>query len=164
MSATVKKTGPGLAKLKESIERIKNSDVLVGIPAERTQRKNDPINNASLLFIHTHGSPLKNIPPRPVLQPSIALTRKLFTPHLEAAAKLTLDHKPEQAERELNLAGVIAVNGAKRYVLQGRNLAPNAPSTIKRKGSDRPLVDTNQMIGRALTYVVRTNKTSKGNS
>jgi hypothetical protein len=49
---------------------------------------------------------------------------------------------------------MIASNAAKRYILQGDNLAPNAPSTIKAKGSSRPLVDTSQLV-KSITWVVR---------
>lgn len=155
MSAKVTKSGPGLAQLARDLKRIKSSEVLVGIPAEKTQRKRDAINNASLLFIHTHGSALRHIPPRPVLEPSIEANKDTIAPHLEAAAKQVLAHRPEQAERELRLAGTVASNGAKRFFTDPRNgWAPNAPSTIARKGSDKPLIDTGA-LRRSIAYVVR---------
>ena len=154
MPVTVTKSGPGVVKLERDLERIRKSEVYVGIPAAKVNRPGEPINNASLLWLHSKGSPLKRIPPRPVLEPSIIVNKNLITPHLGAAAKAVLENDPQTAQNELEKAGTIAANGAKRYVLQGDNLAPNAPSTIKRKGSDRPLIDTARMIG-AVTYVVR---------
>ena len=176
---TVTRSGPGLAQLRADLERIRSSEVLVGIPAEKAPREGSEINNASLLFIlgkgvrlkkkhptgtaaqdlyvYSHGSPLMRIPPRPVLEPSVEQNKDIIVPHLEAASKAILDHKPQDAERELKLAGTVAANAAKRYVRQGNNLAPNAPSTIRRKGSSRPLIASGAMI-RAIVSVVRQTK------
>ena len=158
-SVTVRKSGPGLAQLAQDIRRIKASEVLVGIPADKTQRKGDAINNASLLFIHTNGSPLRHIPARPVLEPSIVANQVLISQHLGAAAQAVLSRKPEQAERELRRTGTVAANGAKRWFTDPRNSwAPNAPSTIAAKSkpgkvSDKPLIDTGA-LRRAITYVI----------
>ena len=69
------------------------------------------------------------------------------------AAKAITDDNPAAAERALNRAGIIAVNAAKRKFGTGE-LAPNAPSTIKKKGSDAPLIDKS-LLRRSLTQVVR---------
>jgi hypothetical protein len=155
MAVTYSKKGPGISGLVSQVKRLVNADVLVGIPAEKTLRQGEPINNASLLFIHTHGSPLNNIPARPVLEPSIEKNKKLITPHLGVAAKEVIQGHPEAAMRELDRAGMIAANGAKRYFTDPTNgWPPNAPSTIERKGSDRPLIDKGEMR-RSITWVVR---------
>jgi hypothetical protein len=152
---TVKKSGPGLTQLKADLARINRSEVLVGIPASAATRKKGPINNASLLFILSKGSPLKKIPATPILEPAIAKGKALITPHLGAAAKAVLDHNPLKAERELKLAGTVAVNAAKRYFTDPANgWPPNAPSTIKRKGVDRRNIDSGS-LRRALTWVLR---------
>ncbi|HJX53169.1 MAG TPA: hypothetical protein VJ801_10425 [Polyangia bacterium] len=182
---TVSQSGPGFAQVMKDLERIRQSEVLVGIPAEGTGRltkqeasqriearggkvtkaslrkefkvaqasPGSGINNASLLFVHSKGSPLRGLPARPVLEPAIEKNRDLITPHLGAAAQALLDGRPREAEQELKRSGVIAANAAKRYFVDG-NLTPNKPATIKRKGSSRPLVDTGQM-GRSILSVVR---------
>lgn len=155
---TASKSGPGLIELAKALDRIKHSDVLVGIPAEKTQRRKETINNASLLFVHTHGSPLRGIPPRPVLEPAIPANKALINPHMAKAAAAMQKGDPNTAERELRLAGTAAANAAKRWFTDPRNnWAPNAPSTIKAKKSDQPLIDTGQ-LRRAITFVVRTGK------
>ena len=152
---TVKKSGPGFLQLRRDLARISKSEVLVGIPADKTQRKKGPINNASLMFVFSKGSPLKKIPARPWLEPAIKLNKDLISPHLGAAAKAVLNHDPVRAERELRLAGPVAANAAKRWPTDPRNgWKPNAPATIRRKGSDRPGVDTGQ-LRRSITSVVR---------
>jgi hypothetical protein len=154
---TVAKSGPGLAHIAEDLKRLQASDVLVGIPAPKAQRRGQPVNNAELLFIHSHGSQLRNIPARPVLEPAIEASVKVITPHLAEAAKNVMDQRPAQAEVNLQRAGTAASNAARRWFVDPRNgWAPNAPSTIKRKGSDKPLIDTASMR-RAITFVVRVN-------
>src|ERR1017187_7884756 len=158
---TVTKSGPGLAQFRRDLTRVSKSEVLVGIPAAKAPRslkkgKGPVINNAALLWIHAHGSPLKHIPARPVLEPAVEKNKEIITPHLAEASKAILDRDPMKAERELKLAGTIAANAAKRYVMVGSNLAPNAPSTIKRKKSSRPLIGSGAMIS-AIISVVRQN-------
>ena len=129
---TVTKSGPGMAKLLADLKRIKNSEVLVGIPAEKTLRKGDTINNASLLFILTKGSPLRHIPATPILEPAIEQNKNLITPHLGQAARAILNSDPLKAEKELHQAGTVAVNSVKRYFVEAP-WPPNAPSTFAAK-------------------------------
>ena len=152
---TVTKSGPGLAQLVKDLNRITHSEVLVGIPAEKTMRKGDPINNASLMFVLTHGSPARKIPATPILEPAIERNRELIAPHLAASAKAVTEGRPDEAERELERAGFVASNAAKRFFMDPANgWPPNAPSTIARKGSDRRNIDTGQ-LRRSIVHVVR---------
>ena len=59
VTAKVIKKGPGLAGALPQHAAIRTSEVFVGIPANQKQRRRGAITNASLLFIHTHGSPLR---------------------------------------------------------------------------------------------------------
>lgn len=149
--------GPGFKGLQMSLKDLRNSDVLVGIPEEANERKGGGIGNAALLYIHTNGSPLQHIPARPVIEPAIAAegTRQLITEQLKLAGKAILDKESEKAETHLRKAGQIGANASKRWFFDPRNnWAPNAPSTIARKHSDQPLIDT-ESLRKALTFVVR---------
>ena len=146
-------SGKGFAGLRRDIERLKKSDVLVGVPASTTDRKEDQITNAGLLFLHTHGSPINNIPARPTLEPAITENQALISPQLAKASQAIMDNKPAEAEKYLMRAGTIAANAAKRK-FGSAELAPNAPSTIARKGSDKPLIDTGS-LRRSIVAVVR---------
>lgn len=153
-SVTVTRRGPGIRNVERSLEELRQSEVYVGIPAENEQRKDDKINNASLLFLHTHGSPINHIPPRPVLEPAIEANRALITPELAAAARAVIAGDAQAATAHLRRAGIIGANAAKRWFTDPRNgWAPNAPSTIRAKGSDKPLIDTGQ-LRRAITSIV----------
>jgi hypothetical protein len=157
MPVTVTKSGPGLAKLAADLKRIEKSDVLVGIPSSNASRKTGMINNAEVLWLFSKGSPLNNQPPRPVLEPAIEGAKDKISPHLAKAAQSILQKDPPKAERELQLAGIIASNAAKRMFVPGANdWAPNAPSTIAAKGSDVVGVNLG-LMRKALTWVVREN-------
>lgn len=140
-----------------SLEDLQRSDVLVGIPEEENHRDENGIGNAALLYIHTNGSPVRNIPARPVIEPAIKAegNRQLINEQLKKAAKAILSKDAAAAESSLRRAGQIGANSAKRWFTDPRNnWAPNAPSTIRRKGSDRPLIDTGA-LRQAITWVVR---------
>jgi hypothetical protein len=134
VAVTIKKSGPGIRGLEEKMRALRASQVYVGIPAEKTLRQGDEINNASLLWLLSKGSPLRNIPATPILEPAVENSKKLTAPELAAAAKAILDSKPSEATVHLKRAGQIAVNAAKR-MFTDNDWPPNAPSTIARKMS-----------------------------
>lgn len=155
MGAKVESKGPGLDKIKKDLERVKQLEVLIGIPADKSQRKKDDINNAGLLYILTHGSPLRKIPPTPILEPAIEYDKDKWLPEMKAASQAIIEVRPADAERFLGRAGIAATNAAKRWFTNPQNgWPPNAPSTIARKGSDKRNIDTGQ-LRRSITYVVR---------
>lgn len=159
MAANIKleRNGPGLKGLQMSIEDLRNSDVLVGIPEQENSRRGGGIGNAALLYIHTNGSPVRHIPARPVIEPAIQAdgNRELIAAQLKLAGKAILDKDAAAAETHLRKAGQIGANVSKRWFTDPRNnWAPNAPSTIRAKGSDQPLIDTGA-LRQAITWVIR---------
>ncbi len=154
---SVSRSGSGPLALYQALSKIRRAEVLVGIPQRTAGRPRQKINNAALLYIHTHGSPVRGIPARPVIEPAIQAegNRQAIAVELEAAAKAWLDKNPVKATAFLRRAGIAGVNASKSWFVDPRNRwAPNAPSTIKRKGSDRPLIDTGAMR-KSITFVVR---------
>jgi hypothetical protein len=178
---TVKKDTSGV--LKKRLEALSKMDVLVGIPAgephdnttltdaqllyiqehgvrrksmrEEMQPQLDagtPYSKAYQLYLHEHGSPLWSIPPRPVLEPAIASVKPKISEQFQKAYQAALDGKDYLPY--LNAAGMIGRDAAYNWFVDPRNnWPPNAPSTIKEKGSERPLIDTGEMR-RAITWVV----------
>lgn len=115
------------------------------------------ISNAQLLYIHSKGSPLRNIPARPVLEPAIEAkgNREGIAAELAKAVQASLHGNDEDVTRYLKRAGLSASNAAKRWFTDSRNnWAPNAPATIRAKGSDQPLIDTGA-LRQAITYVIK---------
>ena len=139
MPVTSTRTGPGFAQIRRDVERLRKSDVLVGIPQDHAQRPNSPITNASLMWILSRGSALRNLPPRPVVEMGIE--------------KAIIANKPLEAQRALGRAGTIAANSVKR-MFGSLELAPNAPSTIAKKGSSAPMIQFGH-LRRAVVSVIR---------
>lgn len=59
----------------------------------------------------------------------------------------------ESAENAMKTLGAFAVGVVQMEIMDG-DFEPNKPSTIKRKGSDRPLIDTGHMR-QSVKYVVK---------
>lgn len=109
---------------------------------------------ALAMYLHTHGSALNQIPPRPIIEPAIEANRAAIEKELAKAAEAALAGNAMDVDKYLNRAGMMAQNFVRAWFTDSRNgWAPNSPSTIKRKGSSQPLVGTGQ-LRKSITYVV----------
>ena len=111
---------------------------------------------AHALMLHTRGSVRMAIPARPIIEPAIEAkdNQRSINNHLKLAAEAALAGNRAGTLRALRMAGMDAQNRVRAWFTDPRNhWAPNAPSTIKRKGSSRPLIDTSQ-LRRSIIYVV----------
>ena len=112
-----------------------------------------PYSKAFELYLHSHGSPLWQSPPRPVLEPAIEHNKDAIAKQLKKVMANALAGQDPTAE--LQKAGLMGQNFARDWFTNPANgWAPNAPATIERKGSDKPLIDTGE-LRKAITYVVR---------
>lgn len=136
------KAAPKLSKIDRTkilmtrLKEISRKEVLVGITQESSSRPGEDINSAELLYVHTHGSPARGIPARPVIEPAIRAdgNRELITGLMAEGAKSLFDAQPAHAERMLNLAGQAGEDAARGWFTDPRNgWPPNAPATVQRK-------------------------------
>lgn len=113
-----------------------------------------PREAATQLYLHSRGGMAMAIPPRPIIEPAIEADADKILPELREAASLQLDGKRAQAVSYMKRAGMAGQNAAKGWFTDPRNhWAPNAPSTIRRKGSSRPLIDTG-VLRNSIVYVL----------
>ena len=136
------------------------NEVVVGITEDSNAERDEGISNAQLLYLHEQGIPSHNIPPRPVLDPAIMqdeVQSKIESLMKDAAKQALLNGDREAAEKDFHKAGMVGRDACKKWITDGNNLAPNAPSTIAKKGSSKPLVDTGSMLN-SITYAVRKKK------
>ena len=140
-------------KFKQSLKKISKVDLLVGVPQEETQREagSKSITNAELMFIHTNGSPAKNIPPRPTIEPTINENKARITKMFSEGVKNALSK--DGSTKDIEKLGIWLTNKIKAK-FGSDELAPNSPATIAKKKSDRPLIDTGQLRN-SITYVIR---------
>lgn len=139
-------------KFQSVINELNNYKLEIGVFTTTSKRKfRIGITNAQLMFIHENGSPLKNIPSRPVLQMTIDYAKKHLlkkTIHNCFQAAITGQSNIEQ---ELQKLAMKMENYARKLIYNndGRLIA-NAPSTIAKKGTNHPLFDTGQ-LARSIT-------------
>lgn len=152
VTATVKETIHKQIDFGKAANFMAKNQAMVGIPQESSSRSGS-VSNAELMFIHTNGSPLKGIPARPVIEPAIEQNTERIAELLKSAAIAALDGNMSGAHSGLEKAGQHGENAVKEYFTSG-NLTPNKPATIKRKGSDRPLIDTGA-LRQSITHVVK---------
>ncbi len=112
------------------------------------------VNNAELLHIFSKGSPLRNQPARPVLEPAVESKRQPISRELTEAARAQLQGDEAGAKDHMKRAAMIAQNAARaRFTDSSNGWASNAPSTIAAKGSDRPGIDTGSMRNAIVGFV-----------
>ena len=110
-----------------------------------TKAAQSDITNAETLYLLSKGSPGRKQPPRPVIEPAVAApdNAKAIAFELAESSKARLDGDDDAAMKRLKRAALAGQNAARKWFTDPRNnWAPNAPSTIARKGSDRPGIDT----------------------
>jgi hypothetical protein len=160
-----------LAELATQMRVLGSTEVLVGVPEEKAQRKTgDQISNAALAYIHTKGAPEANIHARPFLEPGIKKVQEPIAARMKDAALAVMEGG--SAEKGLMAAGQTAASSAQAVIKAGIP-PPLKPSTIlarrrRGKGSSyrrkaisenqvTPLWDTGQLL-RAITFVLRLRK------
>lgn len=132
---------PGLRALMKRMQDPHHT-VLVGVPAGAKEQDGTTI--ADVAITNEFGSPENNIPERPVLRQGARRAMKKGASLNAAGLRAVIEGK-KTLEQVVNLLGVAAVGVIKReFVSPSPAFAPNAPATIARKKSSRPLVDTGQ--------------------
>lgn len=161
----------GFDEIDKAMKFLERNYVLVGIPNKKPPHNlgidEDPnnvdeqreISNAELLFIHTNGSPINNIPARPVIEPAINNAKDKLNKLMKKAAKNAIDGKEEEALLDLTKLGMQAENECRSWFVNPANGWPeNTPavkrSKIKKGSSDpKPLIDTGQ-LRKSITHVI----------
>lgn len=148
----------------ETIKGFQSDAVLIGIPEEKTDRKpgdkgeDGPINNATLLAINEFGSPVNNIPPRPVMAIGIRNAQEEIAEQFKQATKSALKTGISALQVYYNRAGLIASNAVKKAINAQEGFDGPAESTLAARKSagfkgTKALIVTGQMRN-AITYVI----------
>jgi hypothetical protein len=111
--------------------------------------------NAELLYWFSKGSPLRNQPPRLVLEAAIhAPGNKEKISALVAESSLQYAKgQIYRSKQTLKQAGALSAKICRQWFFDPRNgWAPNNYNTVRKKGSEQPGIDTNEMR-MAITHV-----------
>lgn len=143
------------------VKKFKRDEVLVGIPETATTRTSEdsPINNATLLAIQNFGSPVNNIPARPVMELGIKAAQKQIVEIFRAGAVKALTGGLSSLYETYNRAGIVASTSIKKVINSQEGIEPPSEATLAaRKAAGfkgtKALVETGQMRN-AITYVVK---------
>lgn len=142
------------------VKQFKRDAVLVGIPEADTERKEDePITNAAILAINEFGSPLNNIPPRPVMAIGIRNAQDAIAEQFKLAAQGALSKGLAALPVAYNRAGLIASNSIKKAVNSQEGIEAPSDATLAARAAagfkgTKALIVTGQMRN-AITYVVK---------
>lgn len=124
---------------KKHLQQAARLRVIVGAP-DSPHPETDGLTNGQLLMIHEYGT--AEIPARPVLRTTI---REKKDDLIKALAKdiVALKDKPESASPERAYKKLaLRLEGAVKQQFRDGDFEPLAESTIRAKGSSKPLIDT----------------------
>lgn len=151
--------------LNGALKKLKKMAVYVGIPrgSEKDERKDGPMLNSDLGWIHEKGAPSAGIPPRPFLAPGVMSVRERVSNMMGNAVKMALSNDEQSMKKQLDEAGGVAADAVRNYVNEGK-LTPLKPASIKNRKRSRntessregekdgtativPLINTNALVG-----------------
>ena len=142
----------GLKGFLERFREIGKPKVYIGVPASKNGMHEGGINMATLLAIHVLGAPSRGIPQRDPLRPPLIANAQRYSDLLALGLKNALANgtDPKLVYEKI---GIVATNDVKDYFITGNFKALNQ-KTIDRKGSSKPLIDSEELRG-SITYEVR---------
>lgn len=142
----------GLKGFLERFKEIGKPKVYIGVPASKNGMHEGGINMATLLAIHVLGAPSRGIPQRDPLRPPLIANAQRYSDLLALGLKNALSDgtDPKLVYEKI---GIVATNDVYDYFVTG-NFKPLNQKTIDRKGSSKPLIDTEELRG-AISYEVR---------
>lgn len=147
MSVSVKIDDREWRRIARNVEQLlKDQRVRVGILGDGR--------NATIGAVHEFGSPARGIPERSFLRASLRKMRATgqLAGMTERISRAILTGKLAPV-RGLQMLGAWASAQVKSHIVDTNIPPPLSPRTIARKGSDRALVDTSQMLN-AITWAV----------
>lgn len=140
----------GIKQLLARLASLKTQSVYVGVPAQNKETvKDEPqFNLASLAAVLEFGSADKRIPSRPFLRQTLAENHDKYVKFFSSQFQDGM-----AVEEIYTQLAVMAKRDVQGNIRNG-NWVANAPSTIKRKGSSKPLIDTGRLM-QSIKGVVR---------
>lgn len=146
-----KKYAGGVKGLLERIAALGDPKVYIGIPSS-TNARQGASNNATIAAVHEMGAPSRGIPARPFLIPTMQNNADKYTMLMAQGFRNALQDK-EKAAEVYEKIGLVASSDVKDYIVSGQ-FVPLKQSTIDRKGSSKPLIDTGELRN-SISYEVK---------
>ncbi len=138
-----------------SVKKMDKAYVKVGVLASKggdAKHADTDLTMVELMAVHEFGSVDGRIPDRAPIRLTFETTEEEFKPFIANLAKQVVTNGMP-VEKALALLGQKGAAEVKKTITQSDLPPPLSPVTIARKGSDRPLVDTGQLVN-SVTYEV----------
>ena len=150
----IRDTDLGMEKIRAQIAALAELSIKAGILEDAGSRDGVPV--AEYAAWNEYGVPGTEekwaIPPRPFIRGYVDDNGEKIKNIQEMLVAQVIDGKidPDTAADKL---GKNTKEGIKHYIKTSSNFTPNAPATVKRKGTNRPLVETG-LLRRSVNYKV----------
>lgn len=143
--------------IKKRLRKLGRMGVRVGVLGNGKGNEQHPSGNITMLelaAIQHFGSPKNKIPARPFITEALKANKKeqakITAPLARSIIAGLMSNK-----RAMDVLGVWGTGIVRKHVMTGPHMKPkNKPSTEARKGSTRPLVDKQRMIGSVTHEVI----------
>lgn len=139
-------------KFYKQIEDLKKNQVFIGFPEGEATHRGPNGESADMALIAAYNEfGTSTTPARPFLKQTIDSNQDKIKAKCEQAVKDISEGKStEQCLQQLGAFGV----GLVQETIANGSFEPNNPQTVKKKGSDKPLIDTGQMR-QSVHYIIR---------
>lgn len=134
-------------KFEKMLQELKDKEVRIGI--QQGETSDDGVDLVDIAMFNELGT--VHIPSRPFLRDSVDANADQINNFLQSMKKELL--RGGSAEDVLKKIGVFQKGLIQEQIVSG-NFAQNSEATIKKKGSDTPLVDTGRMR-QSINYVIQ---------
>ncbi len=142
MSSKVVDIDRGWNRIRRELARMAKSFVKVGVLSNAGTEEGG-MSLVDVAVVNEYGAPEKNIPERPFIRQTLDTKSTEIAKKKADLADKVMTGKMD-TRRALDDLGVWATRKIKETFTKG-DFTPNAPATIKRKGSSRPLIDTGRL-------------------
>lgn len=146
------KLTPEGKKFYAELEKLKQNEVFIGYQAGHAKHTDEDGNTADMAEIAMFNElGTSTSPPRPFLRMTVDENKDKINQFVETQTKRIA--QGASAEQCMKQVGAFGVSLVQEKIGNG-TFAPNAESTIKAKGSDKPLIDTGQ-LRQSVHYVIK---------
>lgn len=138
-----------IPKIKKELEYIKNHRLVIGIFDDGKKHPDSDITMIELAMVHEFG--WKFIPERSFIRAGFDKRKSKITNQANLVIEKII-FQQAKAKPAMEVLGQLVVTQLQEYMTE-LSSPPNAPSTIKQKGSSNPLIDEGH-LRQAITYKI----------
>ncbi|SHI61964.1 hypothetical protein SAMN02745671_01175 [Anaerovibrio lipolyticus DSM 3074] len=150
VNVSITEKGVSLQDLKRFTERLSDKELAAGVLRTAGKEKKTGADLVDVATWNEYGT--KNIPKRPFMRKAASKNGKKWGELSEAVAERVIDGMG--VEQAVEVLGNQMVGDIQNVIGDRTLLRANAPSTIRQKGSDAPLIDTGLLRG-SIDFEVR---------